>query len=196
MADPTPTIPEAFNRFYEFDEHSAQEYADFQPVSNPDKALKNLLGTARYTNDFYVIGRHGTGSIIAFWQYPQVASLAEAPIVWLSSEGFPNSVFANSFEEFLTLIPYDTGFIYDMLASYYFNRQNPQSHISPREKFSSSELKTYLDESAERYEGHKAFLLWLYQVMQLKPTADPVSIIEAAIAAHPDLSLWLQNNGK
>lgn len=178
--------------FVHFCENSAEEFADFEIVRNPEQKLKGLLDNQDKVQDFQVIGRHGTDSLIAFWRDDREVDLIDSPIVWLSSEGFPNSVFASSFADFLSLLPYGTGFIYDVLSTYYFHQDDPDLQPSPEEKFTPEEISSYLADNRERYRGHSAFVKWLQDEANVEVTRDPLSGIKGAIASHPDLASWLR----
>jgi hypothetical protein len=115
-----------------------------------------------------------------------------SPIVWLSSEGFPNSVFANSFEEFLSILPYDTSFVYDALCNYYFHKQSPKLQPAPKQKFTLTKMKSYLNQNKEQYKGHAEFIDWLKNDMRIAVADNPLSIIEKAILNHTDLASWLE----
>jgi len=181
-----------FNDFYQ---NSPDEFADFELVKNPKKKLKTLLGNEEKPAEFQVIGQHGTGSLIAFWRHNKNIDFICSPIVWLSSEGFPNSVFASSFESFLSIFPYGTGFIYDALCNYYFHKQSPKLQPSPKQKFTPTKMKSYLNQNKKHYKGHADFLAWLNNDMKIVLADNPLSIIEEAILNHTDLASWLENKG-
>jgi hypothetical protein len=150
MTEPAPDLLAAFVHFCE---NAAEEFADFQLVRNPEQKLKGLVDDQGKADAFQVIGKHGTGSLIAFWREQEDKELVLSPIVWLSSEGFPNSVFATSFAEFLSLLPYGTGFIYDVLSNYYYHKDDPDLQPSPEEKFTPDVISSYLNENREQYPG-------------------------------------------
>lgn len=186
------TAPDLLAAFIDFCEKTAEDFTDFRLVGNAEQKLKGLLDNEGKVEQFQVIGRHGTGSLIAFWREDKGADLAVAPVVWLSSEGFPNSVFANSFSDFLSILPYGTGFIYDVLSNYYFYKEDPDLQPSPEEKFTPEEISSYLVENETRYPGHAALVDWLLHEAKVEIAKDPLSVIKGAIASHPDLASWLR----
>lgn len=178
--------------FTDFCEKTAEDFADFGLVGNPEEKLRGLLDDHGKVAYFQVIGRHGTDSLIAFWRDDKDVDWAHSPIVWLSSEGFPNSVFANSFADFLSLLPYGTVFIYDVLCNYYYHKDDPDLQPSPEEKFTPEEIQSYLAENEERYSGHAALVNWLLHEAKVEIAKDPLSVIKGAIESHADLASWLR----
>lgn len=186
------TAPDLLTEFMNFCETAADDFTDFDLVRNPEQKLKGLLDNESKVEQFQVIGRHGTDSLICFWREDKRVDLALAPVVWLSSEGFPNSVLADSFSEFLSILPYGIGFIYDVLSNYYFYKEDPDLQPSPEEKFTSEEISSYLAENEKRYQGHAALVDWLLHEAKVEIAKDPLSVIKGAIASHPDLASWLR----
>jgi hypothetical protein len=179
-------------QFEAFCRNAPDEFADFQLVNEPEKKLKALLYDDRKVADFRVIGRHGAGSLMAFWKADKETDLTHGPMVWLSSEGFPNSVFASTFEDFLSLLPYGTDFIYDILSNYYNHQQSPQLQPAPKEKFTPAKIKSYFNQAKKRYKGHAALIDWLTNQANIPVAENPLVVIEKAILAHPDLASWLK----
>jgi len=186
------TAPNLLTAFIDFYEKAAEEFSDFELVRNPEQKLRNLLDNQGKIEHFQVIGQHGTGSLIAFWRDNKDIDFALSPIVWLSSEGFPNSVFANSFADFLSILPYGTGFIYDVLSNYYYHKESPDLQPSPEEKFTPNEISSYLTENKKRYKGHTELVNWLNHDVKVGIAKDPLSVIKGAIVSHVDLASWLR----
>ncbi|WP_222940433.1 hypothetical protein [Hymenobacter sp. BT491] len=185
--------PDVVQQFGEYLQNSTAEFADIQPVKDAEAKLHNLLNDSQKAKAFRVIGQAGTGSLIAFWKDNKATDFKRAPVVWLSSEGFPNSVFASSFEEYLSLLPYGTGFIYDVLSNYYFHKQSPQLQPAPQEKFTAAKIKSYLKQNISQYKGHAEFLTWLKDEATVTVASAPLDVIEKAIQHHPDLAAWLKH---
>lgn len=186
------TAPDLLTAFIDFCEKVVDEFSDFELVRNPEQKVRKLLGNQGKVEYFQVIGQHGTGSLLACWRDNKDIDFALSPIVWLSSEGFPNSVFANSFADFLSLLPYGTGFIYDVLSNYYYYKESPDLQPSPEEKFTPNEISTYLTENEKRYKGHTELVNWLNHDVKVGIAEDPLSVIKGAIVSHVDLASWLR----
>ena len=184
--------PDLLTAFIDFCEKAAEEFSDFELVRNPEQKLRGLLDDQGKVECFQVIGQHGTASLIAFWRDNKEIDFALSPIVWLSSEGFPNSVFANSLADFLSILPYGTGFIYDVLSNYYNHEESPDLQPSPEEKFTPDEISSYLTENEKRYQGHTALVDWLNHEVKVGIAKDPLSVIKGAVVSHLDLASWLR----
>lgn len=184
--------PNLLTRFFDFCEKAAEEFADFELVRNPEQKLRKLLDNQGKVECFQVIGQHGTASLIAFWKDKKDIDFALSPIVWLSSEGFPKSVFANSLADFLSILPYGTGFIYDVLSNYHYHKESPELQPSPEEKFTPDEISSYLTENKKRYKGHFELVNWLNHDVKVGIAKDPLSVINGAIVSHVDLASWLR----
>jgi hypothetical protein len=178
--------------FIDFCERAAEDFSDFELVRDPEQKLRRLLDDQGKVGSFQVIGQHGTASLIAFWRDNKDIDFAHSPIVWLSSEGFPNSVFANSFADFLSILPYGTGFIFDVLCNYYYHKDDPDLQPSPEEKFTPEEISSYLTENEKRYQGHTELINWLNHEVKVGIAKDPLSVIKGAIVSHADLATWLR----
>lgn len=186
------TAPDLLTAFIDFCEKTAEEFSDFELVRNLEQKLRKLLDNQGKVEFFQVIGQHGTASLIAFWRDKKDIDFTLSPIVWLSSEGFPNSVFANSFADFLSILPYGTGFIYDVLCNYYYHEESPDLQPSPEEKFTPDEISSYLTENKKRYKGHTELVNWLKHEVKVGIANDPLSVIKGAIVSHVDLASWLR----
>jgi hypothetical protein len=175
-------------RFHRFYESALDEFADFKLVNKPERTLKALIDDEQKNTRFHVIGQDGTGSVIALWRSNRLSN----PIVWLSSEGFPNSVFANSIQEFLSILPFGTAFIYDVLCNHYFHKESPKLQPAPKQKFTPAKMKLYLKHNEKRYKAHAQFMAWLRKDMKIAVAGNPLAVIEKAIRKNTDLSGWLK----
>jgi hypothetical protein len=184
--------PDLLTAFINFCENSAEEFADFELVRNPEPKLKKLLDDQGKVEFFQVIGQHGTHSLIAFWRDNKDIDIAHSPVAWLSSEGFPNSVFANSLADFLSILPYGTGFIFDVLSNYYYHKASPDLQPSTEDKFTPDEISSYLTENEKRYKGHTELINWLNHEVKVGIAKVPLSVIKGAIVSHADLATWLR----
>lgn len=177
------------SQFYAFYEEVGGEFCDFQVVANGEKLLKTLIPAAAIPF-LHVIGRQKNGSLICFWQQFAQQNLIDQPIVWLDSEGSPFSVFASNFHVFLSLLPYDTGSIYDMIAAWEEYAETGEDWIVSVDRFSADTLKMYEDMAQNNYPHHEQFINWLKK-MGVEPASDPFSLIGKAIEQLPALRTWL-----
>lgn len=176
-------------RFRSFCTEVGGEFSDFQVVEDGEKWLKRLV-PATAVPSFQVIGRQKNGSLICFWQHQENLSLAKQPVVWLDSEGSPQAVFAPDFPTFLSLLPYDTGAIYDMIAAWEAFLDPDDEVRSPKERFTTEEFKMYVEMSQKNYPQYDRFIEWLAE-MEIKVAKNPAQVVGKAIQKSPKLKEWL-----
>lgn len=168
------------------------EFADFYITETGARKLTALVGREK-SKFFEVIGAHSSHSLICYWEYGKGGKIEDQPIVWLDSEGWPNSVIARNLKEFISLLPYDTGTIYDIVSSWVNFKEDPESMRAPREAHTEDDLKKLQSSAADRYEAHRNFCDLIESQMHIKICDDPVGLIEKAMESYPDLSKWLEN---
>ncbi|GAB2577925.1 hypothetical protein [Spirosoma areae] len=180
------------NEFIAFCRQSAAPFADFELVEPGQAAtlMQSLLPDPAIPS-FTMIGKHGSNSLICRWQSDHDLT-DEWPYVWLDSEGSPASVFATTTPEFLSLLPYDTGAIYDFITTWTYYLSDPASYEEkPAEKYDKERLALYVSEATTRYPGYPAFIEWLDKTGAIGPAAEPANVVGAAIENHPSLENWL-----
>ena len=168
-------------------------FADFHLVDEAKgkSLLASLLGSQTATH-FTVIGKHASDSLIARWTAEEL-NPAPPPYVWLDSEGSPNSVFATTTTEFLSLLPFDTGAVYDIISSWTYYLAEPTNYAPPAEKYQGERLTAYFISAKNTYPAYSAFLAWLKDTLGISPALDPVGLIGNAIQKYPNLEEWLKN---
>ncbi|MFC4873935.1 hypothetical protein [Negadavirga shengliensis] len=172
-------------QFFDFLENNNGQIEDLYLSKTKKQKLESLIGAEKAKN-FEVIVAHTSHSLVCFWVLNETTPKQKHPIVWLDSEGAPNSVFAQNFEEFLSLIPYGSGTIYDILSSWLDYMDEPDSTEPPLERFDKIYLEELLNEANENENGLKEFILWLNKV-NVKIAENPVELIRKAIKKYPDL---------
>jgi hypothetical protein len=176
--------------FSEFCKKVENQFCDFEEIQDGQKILTSLL-KSEVTSYFTVIGMQKSSSLICFWKYKDNISLQEQPIVWLDSEGSPNAVIASNFKDFLSLLPYDTGAIYDWIAAWERYLDNSTEQEIPTERFTIDRINRYLAMSDESNPCHQEFVNWLRTEMHIELADRPVALIGNAIESFPRLSQWL-----
>ncbi len=176
-------------QFHSFCTKVGGEFSDFQIVEDGEKWLKRLV-PATAVPFFQVIGRQKNGSLICFWQHQENLSLTKQPVVWLDSEGSPQAVFAPDFPTFLTLLPYDTGGIYDMLAAWERFLDPDEEGASPKKRFTKGKFNMYVEMSQKNYPKYDRFIEWLAE-MNIAVAKNPVNVIGKAVQESPKLKEWL-----
>lgn len=183
-----PVWPEKLSKFLTYCQEAEQPFADFYPVTAEPNFIKTLVPDA-VAQHLTIIGKHGSGSLIAFWHYKPEVNLEALPLVWLDSEGSPSAVFAANYLDFLALLPYGTGFIYDVLSSWTYFLEEPGSYKNPAKKFTAKRLEFYLAFCRDSFSGYDPFIQWLDSSLQIKKHSDPVNAIGNAYKSFPKLPL-------
>lgn len=175
--------------FFSFYTEVGGGFADFYLVKDSKKLLNTFISTTA-VRFLEVIGRQKSGSLICFWQYEENQLLSEQPVAWLDSEGNPNIVFAPNLQTFLSLLPYDTGAIYDMITDWerYFNSNRKKT--TPKQRFSAKDINRYLKLSQENNPTHSRFVAWLAD-NDIAVANDPVNVIGKAMQQSPKLKDYL-----
>lgn len=148
----------------------------------------------------YLFAKTSTGSYIGYWSPDKLldsTSSEEIPLVWIDHEGVPLSVFAKSVDEFLALLYYDTGLIYEILIDMYFFKDDPEGYENPQTKFTAKYLKKYLktlDEGNTPYS--KKFRTWLKKNMGIQLFENPLALISETINHYPNFEQWVAFTNK
>jgi hypothetical protein len=182
--------PEYLQQFFEFCRKVGNQFCDFEEVDNRQELLTSLL-KSEAESYFTVIGMQKSNSLICFWKYQDNVSLKEQPIVWLDSEGSPNAVVASNFNDFLSLLPYDTGAIYDWIAAWERYWDSPSQQQNPIESFTTDRVEMYVEMSRENNHCREEFVNWLREEIDIQPAPQPVALIGKASERFPRLSQWL-----
>ena len=178
-----------YNEFILFYDIVWNTFSDFSLLSDNKDQLKYLVPTHKETY-FQLIGRQKSGSLICFWQIQDNQPIFEQPIVWLDSEGEPHSVFASDFRSFLSLLPYDTGGIYDMITAWERFLRTNEDWQNSIHKIEDVDLQFYTNSCRQNNSNYDQFIDWLKK-MNIEPAPDPVSLIGNAIQQFPHLEEWL-----
>jgi hypothetical protein len=183
---------ELFDQFKTFCAQHELEIADFEITESINQSAKLYFENKSILQHFKPIGKDKSDSIIFFWNPEKKGNFEKAPIVYFSSEGFPTNVVANSFKDFLSLLPYGIGFIYDALSRYGYYKSNPKLYEDPSKEYTRKKLQEFIDENKNEFEGSVLFVKWLNQTVKIPTSQKPHKIIENAIQTQPNLNDWLQ----
>lgn len=185
--------PLMLNDFLKFWKKSKNPFAGLNQIKNSDTSIRSLL-SKKVTSKFIAFAEHDTESLVAFWLHDGTTSPENAPIVWLDSEGSPNGVFANTTQDFLTILPYGTGLIYEFLYCWEDYIRDPQETPHPKEELDAERINSFLEETKEEFSGWKNLVDWLDSVNIDWKSVNPFQIMEKAFTAHPNLDEWLEKN--
>jgi Ankyrin repeats (3 copies) len=147
---------------------------DFE--GSEDDVEEALVGVDR-PDCFSTIGKTGSDSVFALWRRKPDAALETAPVVYLDSEGDPRSVVATSLDAFLSVLPYGSGTLYDLLS-------NPARKLAAKKALESAA-------GAEEDVDDKPFLSWWKHTFGVAPAKDPAAVLAAAAKATKAFQKWL-----
>lgn len=158
-------------------------------------AIKESLLPARVCSNFKTIAKNGAGCLLCVWspfgEYEnEAAENDKLPLIWLDSEGVPKSVFATNLAEALSLFPYGSGFIYDLITSWQWHIEDSKNYKSPGKRFTKKRIKTHLKELATLPEFQQ--LLAFNNQQNITTCADPIALVGNAIKNCPNLDDWLK----
>ncbi|NEO31321.1 MAG: hypothetical protein F6K36_12985 [Symploca sp. SIO3C6] len=187
-------LPDLIANLFEFMENSGVNAIDFHMVYRGNEKLCSLL-SPKISRYFIPIGEHSSRSLICYWKHIDDAPLDKLPLVWLDSEGTPNSVFASNEHDFLSLLPYDLGGIYDFISSWESYHEQPDNYTYPLEKYDSSALGCLIEICQEDNPDYTLFVQWLNQSLGIKICENPAKLVGDAISRFPRLKPWLEKKG-
>lgn len=114
---------------------------------------------------FTTVGESGSGSKFAVWTPSPTDKIDTSPVVYLDSEGTPQAVVARSMDELLTLLPYGTGYIHDVLAGSVRSKARVVASPAALKKLGAT------------------------------PAKKPATVIAAAQKVAPDFDNWIASGG-
>jgi hypothetical protein len=155
------------------------DFNDFEAIDDDDLDLEALLGRRIPDGHFRAIGMHGSGSTIALWRPDLGMAWAEAPAVWLDSEGEPMAPIARSMAELLALLTMYTGTIYDAIKA------AQRSRVAGWKRRTAEAIA----ETAEEHEDHAAYVEAI-AALGVEPVVDACATIKAALDAFGTVDAW------
>lgn len=158
-------------------------FNDYEAIDEEELDVDALLGRQIPAGHFRGVGMHGSGSMIALWRVDPSTPWAEAPAVWLDSEGEPMAPIARSHGELLALLTMDTGAIYDALKE----ALRPRSKGRGWNKRTAAEIEA----AADDYEDHPSYVAAIRE-LGVKPLFNAFDVVKAAVAEHGTVTAWAQ----
>lgn len=182
----------AFRRY--LNEGGCGYFADFQEVA-PDfewffKSFTYFLTSPEKAQAFEPIGHDGTDSYAAFWNEPGNTN-ALRPVIWQDSEG-QCGVIANSFADFLCLLPYDVWLIKNVLSEFELEAVDAASAPGLVASLSQEMLPGRLERIVATYPDQPRYVEWLTGTLGLKVAEDPIGQIAQAYFSHTNLKAWME----
>lgn len=185
-------IPSNFKNFVQFWEKAEEPFIDIELIPDGQNMLNRLVKTKKKL-DVIIFAQHGSGSLIGFWNHQEKKSLSEVPIVWIDSNGEPNSVIAKSFDDFLKVLPFDLGIFYDVASAWTNFNAYPELYEDPINDFDKETLSSYIDNASGSYPAYSEFISWLEKTAGFKQAKSPHEVILNAIKTEPDFAKALKS---
>ena len=164
---PGVAVPDRLRELLTFQNRSRDWYAGYFELAEWEYGNAAwFAGDTDAAKQFVVFGHGPDGSLYALWLYPG-QTVADAPVVFLGSEGTDCGLLAGDLDEFLGLLAVgadELGF-----AVSWGGALQPETP-APR-----------LDE----------FRAWLRESFGILPPPDPMAVVVAARSRHPDFGAWL-----
>jgi hypothetical protein len=174
--------PSIIKNFYEFIQD--RSIADFEELYS-SKGLETLVSNINLLKNLIPFGLHGSGSFIAIWLESQNESLDKNPIVWIDSEGGDPMIICENFKDFLSLLIYDTGHIYDLVSSCIGYMRRPKNKVDPITEYNYQTLLEWIDENRNTHDNYNAFEKFLID-NNISIPSNPVELIRNAIIKYQD----------
>jgi hypothetical protein len=174
--------PSIIKNFYEFIQDKS--IADFEELYSSD-GLETLVSNTNLLKNLIPFGLHGSGSFIAIWLESQNESLDKNPIVWIDSEGGDPMIICENFKDFLSLLIYDTGHIYDLVSSCIGYMRRPKNKVDPIIEYNYQTLSEWVSEKRKQYANYNDLETFLIS-NQINISNNPVELIRNAIIKHQD----------
>jgi hypothetical protein len=189
---PEQPVPALIENFFRMATTPGEYFADFEPLLHTGENLATLLPENLHDR-FMLIGQHASASLLVIWKASD-SPADKLPIAWIDSEGDPNDVFAADFSQFLSLLPYGTGFIYDVIAKWKYYQEDPSNYQLPGKGYTPEKLSAQLEENRKEFPGLPKYEKWLANEAGLQTAADPVAMIGGAMKKYPGLRELVEKN--
>lgn len=182
--------------FLTFIKSSQKQMCDLDFLKAPEEWLKPLLGE-KALKFFRIFFRNKAGDLIGEWDINGVFKKGETfPVVWLSSEGSPNTVVAKNFNEFLSVLPFGGDIITGLPVLIQQHRAKPKIVVSPEKKFTEQYIKKAFEYQASMFNGHSDLVKFISETLGVQLNYSPVQTIRETVDTFPDLDLWIDKNLK
>jgi hypothetical protein len=164
---PGVRMPDRLRDLLEFQNRSSDGYSGSFALSAWDFGYPAWFdGDRAAAEQFVVFGQNADGSLYTLWLY-KGRIVADAPIVFLGSEGADCGLLADGLDEFLALLVVgadELGFAVSWGGEFASRRPAPRL---------------------------KEFRSWLWESYGIAPSPDPMAVVAAARSRHPNFDAWL-----
>ena len=134
------------------------------------------------TKELKIVAKTKANCRIAQWI---VSGEVVHPFVWIDSEGSPNEVFCNTEEELISLLYFDSGFIYDILSAIINHRFT---------ELSNDTINLYLEAAGRNNPKYEQFVKYVREDLKVPLPGKPELIIKSAFELNARFSNWYKQN--
>lgn len=145
----------------------------------PSTGVPNLLMSFKNKANYQKIAQHYSGSLICLYDDSGNWANDDYIISWIDANGEPNLPISLSFKQFLSILPYGTGLIYDVL--YLINKHHNKTKLNQYldEDYSSKIWSEQLLTNKSHYKNHTLFIDFISS-NGIELAKDPLTIIKDA----------------
>lgn len=159
-------LPELLGSLADYwDKNSVFFSGSFEVSADPYDMLEAWFrGAEAGRKQIRIFGHDGVGSLIGLWFY-EGRTAAEAPVVFLGSEGEGNTILADDMAGYLSILAANRDW-------------------EPLDR-------AFTEPETSNAEENEEFRQWLSREHGIKPAADPMKVMKGARKNHPDFAKWL-----
>jgi hypothetical protein len=162
------SIPPVLRELLTFQNKELEWYSGYFRLDKWAFGAPHWFGDRKAAEQFVVFGCGPDGSLYALWMYPS-RTVENAPVVFLGSEGTDCGLIAGDLQQFLSLLAVGAGELGFEISWAEVSEQNPPA----------KRLQEFRD--------------WLRTSFDITKSENPLSLVAAARAEHPDFAAWLAN---
>jgi hypothetical protein len=187
-------LPANIQLFYNLiADNTDENYIDFFYSDERKNRSSRLIGFD--SDELIYVGNTKGADYFFIYHNDKDKDILESPLAYISSKGDPWDIFAQNFDEFLSLLSYGTSIIPEAL-NHINAYQNGIGIEGVKEKFMNQEYFIQLDKLlTSTYSGFPKFKDLLENKMDVKKAMSPVDLIFAAKSKNPSFNQWIVNNG-
>jgi len=162
------SIPRVLRELLTFQNKELEWYSGYFRLGEWPFGAAHWFGDRKAAEQFVIFGRGPDGSLYGLWMYPS-RTVENAPVVFLGSEGTDCGLIAGDLKQFLSLLAVGADELGFAISWGEVSEQSPP---------------------AERLQE---FRKWLRTSFDITESENPLSLVAAARAEHPDFAAWLAN---
>ena len=175
-----------------FNENTGNRFCDWEWIVSPNPELLSGLVPRDAFEFLLPILKDDSESMICIWKLNATENPKQS-FVWLDSEGEPCQKFALNVDEFISLLPYGSGGLYDIILNIYINLTEIENVTDSSILFNSEQIESYIINQREQYGNkYEKFRNFITSDLKIKISKNPAIVIQNAIKSTPDFKKWIK----